>query len=949
MIELTIDGKTVQTRPGTSVLDAALAHGIDIPRLCHHPELSVSGGCRLCLVEVEGRPDPVPSCGLECAAGMVIHTHSPRLTDMRREIIDLFVSDHPLDCVICDKAGSCDLQKYAYELGVGKTSYQLEVSRTLYQDDNPFFVRDHKYCILCGRCVRVCEEIVGASAIEIVGRGFTSHVATPFDGPMIDSTCVFCGNCVQVCPTAALMPVSRRGKGREWELERVKTICGYCGVGCEIEYARRNGQILYAQSSPQAPVNGEFLCTKGRYGWDFATHPDRLTTPLIRRDLAYALGLTDEPWQMPETSVLDAPAPAVEERFVAVDWDTALQVVADRLAGIVRQHGADAVMGLASARCTNEENYLFQKFMRVGVGTNNVDHCARLCHSSSVAGLGQAFGSGAMTNSIREIRDADCVLITGSNTAEAHPVIGYEVIRAVRRGAHLIIIDPRRIPLVDHATLFLQAKPGTDIYVFLAMMHIIVREGWQDSDFIARRTEGYDELRAVLESYTPERAALLSGVTVEQIEEAARIYALGERVRGTSLFAGEGRGHSTILYAMGITQRSNGTDMVKTLANLAMLCGQIGKPSTGINPLRGQSNVQGACDVGCLVDVFPGYQRVTDAEKRAALAAAWGVETLPDQVGLTVVEATHAMLEGRVRAAYIMGENPMLSDPNVHHVEAALRSLDLLVVQEIFLSETAQLAHVVLPAASWLEKDGTFTNTERRVQVLRPVLPAPGQARPDWQIVGEIAARFDASMGRARSADAWHYPSTAAIFDELARVTPIYRGMSHSRLVGQGLHWPCPDATHPGTPILHTEKFTRGLGKFHAIEAHDPAEQPDEEFPLIFSTGRVLYHYHTGTMTRRSEPLAWREPGGYVEVNPADAAPFDLQDGSPVVLRSRRGVVHARARLSENVPPGTVFMAFHWYEAAANILTQDFALDPVAKIPEYKVCAVRLERPDGHG
>jgi len=557
----------------------------------------------------------------------------------------------------------------------------------------------------------------------------------------------------------------------------------------------------------------------------------------------------------------------------------------------------------------------------------------------------QAFGSGAMTNSIREIRDADCLLITGSNTAESHPVIGYEVIRAVRRGAHLIIIDPRRVPLVDHATLFLQVKPGTDIYVFLAMMHVIVREGWQDDDFIARRTEGYDDLRTVLEGYTPERAALLSGVSVEQIEQAARLYALGERARGTSVYAGEGRGHSAILYAMGITQRSNGTDMVMTLANLAMLCGQIGKPSTGVNPLRGQSNVQGACDVGCLVDVFPGYQRVTDAEKRAALAAAWGVDALPDQVGLTIVEATRAAREGKVRAIYVMGENPMMSDPNTSHVEEALRGLDLLVVQDIFLSETAQLAHVVLPAASWLEKDGTFTNTERRVQLLRPVLPPPGQARPDWQIISEIAARFDAKMGRSRPADTWRFPSTAAIFDELARVTPIYRGMSHARLVGQGLQWPCPDATHPGTPILHTEKFTRGPGKFHAIEASDPAELPDEEYPLILSTGRVLYHYHSATMTRRSEPLAWREPGGYVEVNPADAAPVALQDQDEVILRSRRGEVRARARISERVPPGTVFLAFHWREAPANLLTQDFALDPVSKIPEYKVCAVRLENP----
>ena len=378
MLTVNIDGRAIQVQPGTTVMEAALAHTIDIPRLCYHPALSVSGGCRLCLVEVEGRPDPVPSCGLACADGMVIRTRSDLLTDMRREIIDLFVSDHPLNCVICDKAGACLLQKYAYEYGVSETTYELNVSRSLYQDDNPFFIRDHKYCILCGRCVRACEEIVGANAIEIVGRGFEGHVATPFDGPMIDSTCVFCGSCVQVCPTAALLPFSRRGKGREWDLKRVKSICGYCGVGCQVEYALRDGAIIYAQSTPDAPVNGEFLCSKGRYGWDFVTHPDRLTSPMIRRDLAYQMGLSDDPWELPDRSPLAVRNPKIEDSFIPVDWDTALDVVADKLALVVQESGPDAVMGLSSARCTNEENYLFQKFMRAGIGTNNVDHCARL-------------------------------------------------------------------------------------------------------------------------------------------------------------------------------------------------------------------------------------------------------------------------------------------------------------------------------------------------------------------------------------------------------------------------------------------------------------------------------------------------------------------------------------------------------------------------------------------
>ena len=549
-----------------------------------------------------------------------------------------------------------------------------------------------------------------------------------------------------------------------------------------------------------------------------------------------------------------------------------------------------------------------------------------------------------MTNSISEIRDADCIFITGSNTAEAHPVISYEVIRAVKKGANLIIVDPRRIPLVEHTTLFLQVKPGTDIYVFLAIMHTILREGWADEDFISERTEGFEAFRETLEEYTPEHASLMSGVPVDQIIEAARIYALGERIHGHSTY-GEPRGHSAILYAMGITQRSNGTDMVMTLANMALLTGQIGKPSTGVNPLRGQSNVQGACDTGCLVNVYPGYQRVTDDEKRKSIARIWGVDDLPGEIGLTIVEAMHAALEGKVRATYVMGENPMMSDPNNSHVEQALRNLDLLVVQDIFPSETAYLAHVILPAAASLEKDGTFTNSERRVQMLHPVLPAPGNALPDWQITGQIAARFDQKMDRQRDARHWMFPNTEEIFAELAQVTPIYAGMSHERLAGDSLQWPCPDGKHPGTPILHAGKFSRGLGKFNPVKANDPAERPDEEYPLILTTGRVLYHYHTGTMTRRSKPLDWIEPRGYVEINPLDAENAGILDNRAVIIESRRGMVRTRAKITTDVPPGTIFLAFHWREAPANMLTQDFALDPVAKIPEYKVCAVRLLDP----
>lgn len=554
-----------------------------------------------------------------------------------------------------------------------------------------------------------------------------------------------------------------------------------------------------------------------------------------------------------------------------------------------------------------------------------------------------------MTNSIGEIRDADCLLITGSNTAEAHPVLSYEVVRAVKKGASLIIIDPRRIPLVKHAALHLQPKPGGDIYLFLAMAHVIIREGWADLEFINERTEDFEAFKQSVAEMTPEMAALATGIPAEDIEKAARLYALGQRQFGNSVYANGNpkstRGHSSILYAMGITQRSNGTDLVHMLANLSMLTGQIGKPSTGVNPLRGQSNVQGACDLGGLPNVLPGYQPVVDESKRKAVAEKWGMADLPATPGLTVVEIMNEAAEGRVRAMYVMGENPMLSDPNLNHVETALRKLDFLVVQDIFLNETAQLAHVVLPAAASLEKDGTFTNTERRIQLLQPVLAPPAEAWPDWQIIAALGEKLDEKLGHQRASGYWQYESTAKIMNEITQVTPIYGGVSHQRLAGQGLVWPCPSPDHPGTPILHVGKFSRGLGKFYPIEVNLPAEQPDDEYPLILTTGRVLYHYHTGTMTRRSEGLDWMEPRGYAEIHPDDAAAIDLRDGGQVQIISRRGQVRTQARVSEKVTPGVIFLSFHWKESPANMLTQDYALDPVAKIPEYKACAVRLENP----
>ncbi len=549
-----------------------------------------------------------------------------------------------------------------------------------------------------------------------------------------------------------------------------------------------------------------------------------------------------------------------------------------------------------------------------------------------------------MTNTIKGIASADCILITGSNTGENHPVLSYEVIRAVKKGSSLVVIDPRKISMTDHAHLHLQPKPGQDIFIFMAMAHVIIREGWADWDFIESRTENFEEFKESVANMTPEIAALETGVPAEKIELAARLYAFGERQSGQSVYT-DGKGHSTILYAMGITQRSNGTDMVHMLASLSMLCGQIGKASTGVNPLRGQANVQGACDLGGLPNVLPGYQKVTDDTARKSVAQKWGMDDLPDKVGYTVVEASHAMADGDVHALYIMGENPLISDPNLHHAEHAMRSLDFFVLQDVFLTETAQLAHVVLPAAVSLEKDGTITNSERRVQLLHPIVPSPGISKPDWEITAAIAKAVDQKLGRKRADEGyWDFNSTAEIMEEARHVTPIYGGITHQRLQSEHLAWPVPTDDHSGTPYLHKGKFSRGLGRFYPAAANLPYENPDDEYPFIFTTGRVLYHYHTGTLTRKSEGLDWRVPTGYVEINRADADALNIADGEKVKLVSRRGEVTTYARVGDRVSAGVVFLSFHWRESPANMLTHDEKLDPIAKIPEFKANAVRVEK-----
>jgi len=674
------------------------------------------------------------------------------------------------------------------------------------------------------------------------------------------------------------------------EYKNVLTVCPYCGCGCNFYLQVLDGELVGILPCKSHVVSQGKLCIKGWNASDFVISKDRLTKPLMKMKK--------------------------NGKFVEISWDEALKVITEKL----KQCSPDAVAVLSSAKCTNEENYLMMKFARAVLKTNNVDHCARLCHASTVVGLGKTFGSGAMTNSIGELEDADCIFVIGSNTTEQHPLIARYLMRAREKGTKLIVADPRLIPLTQFADYHLRQRPGTDVALLNGFMNVILKEGWEDKKFINERTEGFEELKEVVKKYTPKEVEKITGIPKELIMEAARIY-----VKAKS---------ASIVYSMGITQHTTGVDNVVSCSNLAMLTGNVGRPSTGVNPLRGQSNVQGACDVGALPNVYSGYQSVADENIRAKFEKAWDTE-LPSQPGLTVVEMMNEAAKGNLKAIYIMGENPMLSDPDINHVKKALENLEFLVVQDIFLTETAQLADIVLPATSYAERDGTFTATDRRVQRIRKAIEPIGESKPDWQIICELARK----MGSER----FEYSSPAEIMDEIASVTPIYGGIGYERIEDIGLQWPCPSKEHPGTPYLHQEKFSRGKGKFFGIEFKEAAELPDADYPFILTTGRTIFHYHTGTMTRRTEALNRELPTGYVEINFNDAEKLNIFEGEIVSVKSRRGKIEVKVLITRRVPEGVIFIPFHFAESPANALTNS-AFDPVAKIPEYKVCAVRVEK-----
>ena len=884
-LTIRIDGVDVAAKEGATILEAASASGIYIPHLCHHPDLKPFGACRLCMVDVNGRL--VLACYTPVQQGMVVLTETPAAVRVRKVAMKLLLAGHPSECTTCSKQSRCELQRVASHIGV--TSEDIARLRRMdrkFSPDtsNPFFDRDMRKCILCGICVRTCEEIQGAAAIDFAYRGSNSPISTFMDGPLAQSNCESCGECLVRCPVGALIPKDTREPSRE-----TRTTCPYCGVGCQFFLGMRGNVVVGARGYRGSPVNHGELCAKGRFGHSFVNHPSRLTRPLIRKD----------------------------GKLVEVSWDEAMELVARKLAG----YRGNSFAALCSAKCTNEENYVIQKFARVVLGTNNIDHCARLCHAPSVAGLAQSFGSGAMTNSIEDLLETKCFLAIGTNTTSAHPIIGLRLRKAVRNGAKLIVANPREIELCRISDMFLRQHPGTDVALLSGMARVILDEGLHDREFIETRCENFEAFRESLSAFDPVTVERITGVPKEQLRAAARLYATTKP--------------AALLYSMGITQHSHGTDNVLACGNLAMLTGNIGKPGAGVNPLRGQNNVQGSCDMGGLPNVFPGYQKVDDPDARRKFETAWGAP-LPSEKGLTLTEIFDGALKGTIKAVYLVGENPVISDPNAHHVEEAIRNLEFLVVQDLFLTETAAMADVVLPAGSFAEKDGTFTNTERRVQRVRRAIEPIG--RPDWQITCELAKK----MG-GKGFD-FHHPSE--IMQEVASVTPSYSGITYDRLeTPQGLQWPCTSKDHPGTPILHTAKFNTpsGKGRFVPLKFIPSAELPDADYPFLLTTGRGIFHFHTGTMTRKSEGLNALHPRELLEISPDDAGRLGIADGEEVWVSSRRGKVKAAASVTDRSPPGVVFMTFHFAETRTNLLTSPF-VDPVAKIPEFKVCAVKVEK-----
>ena len=905
-VTFTLDGQEVTARPGESIWQVAARYDTDIPHLCWStaPLYRADGNCRACMIEIEGERVLAASCIRKPAEGMTVNTASERATTARAMVMELLLADQPPRESAHDPKSR--LWQWADEMGKRESRFPVRTGPTA-DVSHPAMAVNLDACIHCNLCVRACREMQVNDVIGMAYRGHHAKIVFDFDDPMGESTCVGCGECVQACPTGALMPAAEVGK--EEIDRRVDSVCPYCGVGCQITYNIKDDKILSVDGR-DGPANHGRLCVKGRYGFDYVAHPGRLTKPLIRKE---GVGK--------DTSLeIDPMNPLTH--FREATWEEALDLAASGLKRIRDEHGGQTMAGFGSAKGSNEEAYLVQKLVRVGFGTNNVDHCTRLCHASSVAALLECVGSGAVTAPFTEATNANVIVVTGANPAVNHPVAATFFKNATKNGVKLIVMDPRGQALSRHATHMLQFKSGSDVALLNAIMHVITEQGLYDENYIAGFTDGFDELKEHLKAFSPEAMAPICGIDPDTIRTVAEIIG---NARSMMIFWG-----------MGISQHVHGTDNARCLISLALMTGQVGRPGTGLHPLRGQNNVQGASDAGLIPIVYPDYQAVDSPEAKERFEEFWDAELDPHR-GLTVVEIANAAYDGDIRALYIMGENPAMSDPDVSHAREALARLEHLVVQDIFMTETAMFADVVLPASAWPEKDGTVTNTNRQVQMGRSALPMPGDARQDWWIIQEIARRIGLD---------WNYTGPADVYEEMRECMNSIKGISWERLRrDSAVTYPCASEDDPGKPIIFGDGYPTpsGRGRFVPAGIIPPDEQPDENYPMILTTGRVLEHWHTGAITRRASVLDTIEPEAVCHMAPQDLRAVGAKGGDHVRVSTRRGTIELAARIDSGVPPGTVFVPFAFVEAAANLLT-NAALDPFGKIPEFKYCAAKVEK-----
>lgn len=948
-VTLTIDGMTVEVKRGASVLDAARKAGVYIPHLCDHPSIKPYAGCRLCLVEIEGRRGLDTSCTVPVAEGMVVRTDTAEIRRMQRDVLEIILSDHPdrclncprLDrcppfgicqrddlvtdrCVVCPRNRQCELQKVVDFLGLRQQRFYFVGRRSSPPEhSNPFIERNSDYCIFCTRCVRVCDEVRGIGALGPANRGPHDQIIVDFDTPLPETNCEFCGQCALVCPTGAIVKLdSRHGRMPD---KSVLSTCGYCAVGCGLYLNLKEGQLINVTPQPDSPVSDGCLCVKGHFGYDYVASEKRLRQPLLRQS---------------------------DGRQGAASWEEALDVVASRLLEIREKHGPDAIGFIASPKCTNEDNYLLQKLARTVIGTNNVDQSARFRYTPTIKALQTAFGTVGATNAISDVDKAGCVLVLGTNVTETHTVLGLQIKRAVRNGAKLILVDPRETPLVRFAELWLRPRPGTDGILVNGLLRAVIEEGLADEEFLSERCEGLAELKASLGRYTLSYVAAATGVPEDQIGLAARLFARGGDVPSDKPLANQApmawacstpaTRSSSIFYGAGVAQQPDAEHTIAGLANLAMVTGNLGKVGGGLFPLSGQNNTLGACDVGALPEYLPGYRQVEDAAARAEVERIWGTD-LPGKPGLTLLEMLEGARSGKIKALYVMGNNLLLSTPDSAWVEECLRKAEFVVVQDVFVTETSRLAHAVLPGATFAEKEGTFTNLERRVQRIRRALEPVGEAKADWQILCELGDRMLSMREKPTEGNGFGYVHPSHVMEEIGKVVPAYGGISYQRLGNEGLQWPCPDGSHPGTATMFQESFPRGKGRLAAAVERKPARVVSAEYPLLLTTGSTLYHHDSGTTSRESPALLAMRPEAHLEIHPADAAKARLTDGDLARVISQVGSVEVKVKVTPAVSEGVVFLPIHYADAPAMRLIPHPKGD-LRQMPAFKGCAVRVER-----